>query len=110
MHSRPCDAADAGDHPGRRRLAVVHAEGGELADLEERRAGVEQAVDALARQQLAARRVALARLGVAAERDFGGARARRSSTWRCSDAALPLNSSERVSMRDLIAAMALFSS
>src|SRR6185436_13284547 len=37
------------------------------------------------------------------------ARARRSSAWRCSEAALPLNSSERVSMRDLIAAMALSS-
>ena len=50
-------------------------QGGELADLEERRAGVEQAVDALARQQLAARDVPLARLGVAAERDLAGARA-----------------------------------
>ena len=68
----PRDPADAGDHPGGRGLAVVHAEGGELADLEEGRAGVEQAVDALARQQLAARRVALPRLGVAAEGDLGG--------------------------------------
>jgi hypothetical protein len=50
---------------------VVHAVGGELADLEEGRARVEQAVDALARQELAARRMALARLGVAAERDLG---------------------------------------
>ena len=69
----PVDAADAGDHAGRRRLAVVHAVGRELADLEERRARVEQAVDALARQQLAARRMPLARLGVAAERDLGRA-------------------------------------
>ena len=68
----PRDAADAGDHPRRRRLAVVHAEGGELADLEERRARVEQAVDPLARQQLAARRMPLARLGVAAEGDRSG--------------------------------------
>ena len=107
MHSRPCDAADAGDDAGRRRLAVVHAEGGELADLEERRARVEQAVDALARQQLAARDVPLARLGVAAERDLGGlARAGRrpgaAATPRCA-----LNSSERVSMRDFNAAMGL---
>ena len=39
----PRDPADAGDHAGGRRLAVVHAEGGELADLEEGRARVEQA-------------------------------------------------------------------
>ena len=61
-------------------------------------------------KQLAARRVPLARLGVAAERDLGGAGAQivdlaLKETRRCS-----LNSSERVSMRDLIAAMALFSS
>ena len=61
------DTADAGDHSRGRSFAVVHAPGRELADLEERRAGVEQAVDALARQQLAARGVALARLRVAAE-------------------------------------------
>ena len=34
--------------------------------------GSSSRVDALARQQLAARDVALARLGVAAERDLGG--------------------------------------
>ena len=34
--------------------------------------GSSRRVDALARQQLAARRVPLARLGVAAERDLGG--------------------------------------
>ena len=56
------DAADAGDDPGAGHFALVHVAGGELADLEERRAGIEQPLDAVARQQLAARDVALAAL------------------------------------------------
>ena len=48
------DLADAGDHARARRIAVVHAVGGERAQLEERRARVEQPVDALADGQLAA--------------------------------------------------------
>ena len=48
-------AADAGDDAGRRDVVVVHAERGELRELEERAARVEQRADALARQQLAAR-------------------------------------------------------
>ena len=48
------DPADASDHAGRGRLVAVHPEGGHLADLQEGRARVEQVVDALARQQLAA--------------------------------------------------------
>ncbi len=51
-------------------VAVIHAEGGKLADFQEGRARVEQRHDALARQQLAASRVPLARLGVAPERRF----------------------------------------
>ena len=47
------DAADAGDQAGARRIAVVEAGGGERRDLEERRARIEQAVDALADRQLA---------------------------------------------------------
>ena len=42
-------------------VVAVHAEGGELRQLEKRRAGIEQRAHALARQQLAARDVALAR-------------------------------------------------
>ena len=53
-------AADAGDHARARHFAVVHVAGRELADLEERRAGIEQPLDAVAGQQLAARDVALA--------------------------------------------------
>ena len=49
------DAADAGDDPGRRHVAAVHAVGRELRQLEERRAHIEEHADALARQQLAAR-------------------------------------------------------
>ena len=56
--------------PGGRNLVVVHAVGGERRQLEERRAGIDQRGDALARQQLAAREVALARGLAAALRDF----------------------------------------
>jgi hypothetical protein len=49
------DASDAGDDAGSGNLFVaVYLVGGELPDLEKRRAGVEERVDALARQQLAA--------------------------------------------------------
>ena len=53
------DDADAGDDPGARRLAVVELPGRERVQLEERRAGVDEAVDPLACGQLAARAVAL---------------------------------------------------
>ena len=48
------DPADAGDDPGGRRLAVVETVRGQRGQLEERAAGVEQRVDPLAGQQLAA--------------------------------------------------------
>ena len=57
------DAADAGDDAGAVDRVVVHAVGGERAEFEERRAGIEQARHALARQQLAAGQMPLARLG-----------------------------------------------
>ncbi len=63
--------ADAADHAGGGRGVVVHAFGGERGDLEERRARVEQGGDAIARQQLAALGVLVARLLAAA---VGGAR------------------------------------
>ena len=47
-------------------LFLVHAERGERRDLEEGRAGVEQHLDAVARQQLAARDVLGARRVAAA--------------------------------------------
>ena len=43
------DDADAGDDPGRRRVAVVELPGGERVQLEERRSRVDEAVDPLAR-------------------------------------------------------------
>ena len=58
----PRDAADAGDDARARRLVAVHAVRRELPDLEKRRAGVEQRAHALARQELAARDVLVARL------------------------------------------------
>ena len=61
-HLPPGHAADAGDHARAGHLAVVHVAGGELADLEERRAGIEQPLDALAGQQFAALDMALAML------------------------------------------------
>jgi len=50
----PGDAADAGDDPGARDLALVHVAGGKLADFEKRRARIEQPFDAVAGQQFAA--------------------------------------------------------
>ena len=52
-HSTPFDDADAGDHA--RADGEVGAPGGQRRELEERRARVEQQLDALAGQQLAAR-------------------------------------------------------
>ena len=54
------DPADAGDHAGAGAFVVVHAVGGQRRHLEERAAGVEQTVHAVARQQLAAADVPLA--------------------------------------------------
>jgi len=64
------DAADAGDQPGAGRLVVVEVERGQRRDLEKGRVGVEQPLDALARQQLAARHMLGARGLVAALRDL----------------------------------------
>ncbi len=50
------DAADAGDDAGAVDRVLVHAVGGERRQFEKRRAGIEQAHHALARQQFAARR------------------------------------------------------
>ena len=59
------DAADAGDDARGGDRAVVHPVRGQLRELEERRAGIEQRAHALARQQLAAGDVLRAR-GLAA--------------------------------------------
>ncbi len=63
---RALDPADPGDDPGARGLVVVHPAGGQRAQLEERRAGVEEPVDPLADGQLAPLTVAGDRLVVAA--------------------------------------------
>ncbi len=60
-------APDAANDRGRVHVAAVHPPGGELADLEERRAWVEQRAHALARQHLAAAGVLVARRLVAAD-------------------------------------------
>ena len=60
------DAADAGDQAGGMDVAAVEAVGGERRELEERRARIEQQVDALARQELAAPDVPRPRLLAAA--------------------------------------------
>ncbi len=61
-HFLSVDATDAGDQAGAGRLAVVHAVGCQRRQFEERRSGIEQGAHALARQQLAACAVLLARL------------------------------------------------
>ena len=62
----PLDATDAGDDPGARRIVVVQAGGGERAQLEERRARVEESLDAFADGELAAFAMARDRAFVAA--------------------------------------------
>jgi hypothetical protein len=64
------DRADPGDDPGPGCLVVVHVPRSERRELEERRVRVEQAVDSLARGQLAARAVLLERALAAAARDL----------------------------------------
>ncbi len=63
------DPADAGDEARARRIVVVHPVRGELRQLEERRARIEQLRDPIARQQLAARQMLVARGLTAAERE-----------------------------------------
>src|SRR5919202_3048145 len=65
--------ADAGDNTGGRGLVVVHAAGRQRRQLQERRGRVQQALDALAREQLAARAVAAHGLLAAALSDLSQA-------------------------------------
>ena len=65
----PRDAADAGDEAGAMDGVVVHVASGKRRQFQKWRTGIDQRHDALARQQLAARQVALARPRRAA---FGG--------------------------------------
>ena len=88
------DAADAADHGGRVHVAAVHAPSGELADLEEGRAGIEQLQHALARQQLAAGDMPISGGGIAALR-HGLDLSRRSATSARMRSAFALNSAER---------------
>ena len=64
----PLDGANAGDDPGAMDVALVHAIGGERRDFEKGRAGIDEPRHALAREQLAARDMALARTRRAALR------------------------------------------
>ena len=69
-HALPAlDDPDSGDDAGRGRVAVVELPGGERVQLEERRPRIDEAVDPLARGELAARAVALRCLLAAACRD-----------------------------------------
>ncbi len=63
------DAADAGHYPGRRYLFLINVEGCQGADFQKGRTGVQQLVDALAGQQLAAAGMARLGLGAAAFTD-----------------------------------------
>ena len=73
------DDADARDDPGRRRLVVVEIPGGESVQFEERRAGVDEQVDALACRELAAGAMSLGRLRAAADGDERGSLAQLST-------------------------------
>jgi hypothetical protein len=53
-------AADAGDHARARDLAAIHPVRGKRRQFEERRAGIQQALDTFARQQFAAGQVLVA--------------------------------------------------
>jgi hypothetical protein len=64
----PFDAADAGDQSGGMNGLVVQAVRGKRRQFEKWRAGIDQRHHAVARQQLAARHMTLARLGRTAAR------------------------------------------
>ena len=86
--------ADAGNDRGGRHIAAVHAVRGELRDLEEGRARIEQAGDTLARQQLRRGEVLLPGRFRATKAILSTV-LRRSSTTFSMAAALALNSAER---------------
>ena len=62
------DPANAGNQPGAGRVVAIQIERGQGREFQKRRAGVQQHVHPLARQQLAARRVLGARRFAAAQR------------------------------------------
>ncbi len=62
------DPADARHETGGRRVVAIHAARGQRGDLEERAARIEECLDAVAWQELAARDVLLARALAAARR------------------------------------------
>ena len=66
------DAADASDQSGAGRFAVIHAVRRQGADLEKGAAGVDQLLDPLAGEELAAFGMALAAVLRASEGGFGG--------------------------------------
>jgi hypothetical protein len=82
MHWRPETRPIAVMMPGAGNVILIDAVRRQLADLEQGRSGIEQAFDPFAREQLAARGVPLARLGVPAQRSLGhfGAQFRRQRT------------------------------
>jgi hypothetical protein len=64
--------ANAGDHARAVRIALIHAVRGQRAQLQKRRAGIEQALHPIARQELAALEMLFARPLIAALGGFGG--------------------------------------
>src|SRR3546814_993309 len=70
----PRHPADAGDHARTGDLAAIKVAGSELANFEKGRTWIEQPLDPLTREQLAAAGVAFARLFIAAQRRGGNAR------------------------------------
>jgi hypothetical protein len=68
------DHADARDDARRRRLALVEIPGGERVQLEKGRAGIDEAIDALTREELPPRVVSLHGTVAAATGHLGRAR------------------------------------
>ena len=96
-HIAPRDAPDAGDQAGGRGVVVVDVPRGERRELEKRRVGIEQLVDAFANRELALRAMPFQVLRPAAlTRD--GRRSRSSLTSRSIRALLARKVSEEVSM------------
>ena len=89
------DAADAGDDAGAVNRVVIHAVGGERRQFEKRRARIDQPQHPLARQQLAARDVALARRLASRRARPPRARAFSSSISNCHCVALARASAGR---------------
>ena len=94
----PRDPPDAGDDAGGMHVAAIEAVGGERRQFEKGRAGIEQQIDALARQHLAASDMARSCVGAPAQ-GGGGQFFTQGQPCACIALLLAWNSAERLSIR-----------